>query len=106
MSDSIKKDEVVGGINPVLAAVVGVVAGAGAVVAGAMMATKDDNKVEEKVKDVVEEVKGAVVGSVDMAKEKIDDGRAGLKKVIDEATDLLRNEASKAKKEVKKVWQK
>ncbi len=105
MSDSIKKDEVVGGINPVLAAVVGVVAGAGAVVAGAMM-TKDNNKVEEKVKDVVEELKGAVVGSVDMAKEKIDDGRAGLKKVIDEATDLLRNEASKAKKEVKKVWQK
>lgn len=105
MSDSNKKEEIVsGGISPIVAAVAGAVVGAGAVIVSAL--TMDKGKAEDKAREVIDEVKKKTVGYVEDIKEKAVDSKEDLKKALNDAGDMLRDEAEKAKKEVKKTWKK
>ncbi len=81
---SFKKKEV-GGVSPVLAAVAGVVVGAGAVVAGALAIGRD--KIDEKVSDIADKTK------------------VGINKV-GRVAELVKEEVKNTKEEVKKTWNK
>lgn len=68
-----KKEEVRGGVNPVMAAVTGLVVGAGAAVAGAI--AFNDKKNRDKVAKVLSDTN-------DKAQEKMDEAEDKMKEVL------------------------
>ncbi len=82
-----------GGINPVVAAVTGVVFGAGVAVAGAMALSNDQN--QAKIHNAVDDVKSKVGEVKDKAQEEKDMLETKAKKLA----DIAKN----AKDEVKKI---
>lgn len=103
-----KYDEDKIGINSVVAAVTGVVVGAGVAIAGAV--ALKDKKSREKVKKVLNNVKDQAIGYMenmqkqaedkkDEVEEKLVEGKEKVKKVTNVAKDSL----SQATKNIKKA---
>lgn len=85
-----KQNEKKSGFNPVVAAVTGVVVGAGVAVAG-IVALKD-KKNREKVKQVLTNVKDQAVGYMEKIQKKVKDKKGNVEKKL-----------ADGQKEVKKV---
>ena len=95
MTDSIKKKDAVGGVSPLTVAaagVAGVVVGVGATFVASMVKNPET---QEKAKEVIGDVK-----------EKVEESKDGLKKALNEVTDVLRSETEKVKEDIKTTWQK
>lgn len=81
------------GVGTVIAAVTGVVVGAGVAVAGAVALS--DKKNREKIKHVFTDVKNQAVGYIDGLQKKTQNEKGKVKKIV--------KIVNKAKKEIKSV---
>ncbi len=99
-----KKKEEMGGVNSVVAAVTGVVVGAGVAVAGVVL---NDEKNRDKIKEVLTNVKDQAVGYMENVQNEAEDkkgevekklaeGEEKAKKVANSANDTLHNEVKDA----------
>lgn len=106
-----KKVKVTAGVNPVIAAVTGVVVGASVAIAGAV--ALNDEKNRQKVKKILVDVKDQVIGHVEDMKNQEQDKKGGVEEKIAVSKEKVKNAADSAKnsldqdaKDVKKVVKK
>jgi len=103
------------GMNPLIAAVTGVVVGAGVAVAGVV--ALQDKKSRARVKRVLTHVKNQAVRyfedmqsqaqvTKDEVGKKLAKSKEKIQKASNEAKNALRHEVKNTKKEVKQIWQK
>jgi uncharacterized membrane-anchored protein YhcB (DUF1043 family) len=94
-------DQKTGGVNPIAAAVAGVVVGAGAVLAGAVAMTDKNN--QAKVKEIVTNVKNDADKKRDEIEKDLAKGKAKAKKAASDGLTYLDKQVQQAKDGVKKV---
>jgi hypothetical protein len=93
----VKQDAVSGGISPaVVAGVAGLVVGAGAVVAGVVALSNENNR--EKLADAKDQVTGYVEDKVDEVKENIAEDKATVEKVAASVKSSINKGVVDAKK--------
>lgn len=113
MTNQIQKKQTLekGGINPIAAAVAGMVIGAGAAVAGAVVLSDEKNRknikkamtnVKNKAEDYVENKKMHAQDKRAEVEKKIGESKEKIEKVVTKTKDSLRHEAKDEMKVAKK----
>lgn len=83
MTNQNKQDDGIEGINPVAAALVGAVAGAGVAIAGAVVLNNEKNR--DKVKEVLSNAKKQIIDYVEDVKDQAHDKKEEIEKKLTEA---------------------